>query len=149
VSGGNALAVALTVVGGIGGAVQAAVMGRLGERVGTFEALAFATLLTAALTAALLLVVRQGVDGYGAGFRQPAWLWSGAAMSALIILALTFAAPRIGTTATIGIITGGNLVMGAVIDRFGFFGLERIPLGWPRILGIVLLGVGAALVLRK
>jgi transporter family-2 protein len=149
VSAGNALAVALTVVGGIGGAVQTAVMGRLGERVGTFEALAFATLLTALLTASVLLVTRQSFHGYAAGSRQPVWLWSGAVMSALIILALTFAAPRIGTTATIGIITGGNLVMGAVIDRFGFFGLERIPLGWPRVLGIVLLGLGAALVLRK
>jgi transporter family-2 protein len=149
VSGGNALAVALTVAGGIGGAIQAAVMGRLGERVGTFEALAFATLLTAALTAVLLLLARQSFEGYAAGFRQPAWLWSGAAMGALIILGLTYAAPRIGTTATIGIITGGNLVMGAVIDQFGFFGLERIPLGWPRALGIVLLGVGAAMVLRK
>ena len=148
-SAGNVLAVALTVAGGVGGAVQAAVMGRFGERVGTFEALAFATLLTALLTAALLLVARQSLDGYSAGLRQPPWLWSGAAMSALIIFALTFAAPRIGVTATIGIITAGNLAVGTIFDRFGFFGLERIPLHWPRVLGILMLGAGAALVLRK
>ena len=39
--------------------------------------------------------------------------------------------------------------MGAVIDRFGLFGLEPIPIGWERALGIVLLAVGAALSLRK
>ena len=39
--------------------------------------------------------------------------------------------------------------MGAVIDRFGLFGLERIPLGWQRLLGLALLGVGAALTVKK
>jgi uncharacterized membrane protein YdcZ (DUF606 family) len=39
--------------------------------------------------------------------------------------------------------------MGAVIDRYGLFGLEQIPIGWPRFLGIVLLAVGAALSLKK
>ena len=37
--------------------------------------------------------------------------------------------------------------MGAVIDRFGLF--AEIPLGWQRLLGLALLGVGAALTLRK
>ena len=36
-----------------------------------------------------------------------------------------------------------------MIDRFGLFGLERIPIGWPRLLGIALLAVGAALSLRR
>jgi uncharacterized membrane protein YdcZ (DUF606 family) len=39
--------------------------------------------------------------------------------------------------------------MGAVIDRFGLFGLEQIPMGWPRLLGIALLALGAALSLKK
>jgi hypothetical protein len=29
------------------------------------------------------------------------------------------------------------------------FGLDRIPLHWPRLLGIALLGAGAALSLKK
>jgi uncharacterized membrane protein YdcZ (DUF606 family) len=39
--------------------------------------------------------------------------------------------------------------MGAGIDRFGLFGSKQIPLQWPRLVGIVLLGAGAALSLRK
>jgi bacterial/archaeal transporter family-2 protein len=141
--------VTLCVAGGLAGAVQAAVMGRFGERVGTIEAFAFATFLTAAIAAALLVVARQSVDGYAEAARQPPWLWTAAAMGALIVLGITFAAPRIGTTATIGIITAGNLAMAAVIDRFGLFGLDRIALTWTRIAGIVLLAAGAALTLKK
>ena len=39
--------------------------------------------------------------------------------------------------------------MGAAIDRWGSSARTKIPLHWPRVLGIVLLGVGAALSLKK
>ena len=39
--------------------------------------------------------------------------------------------------------------MGVVIDKFGLFGLEKIPFGWERVLGVVLLTLGAALSLRR
>jgi uncharacterized membrane protein YdcZ (DUF606 family) len=39
--------------------------------------------------------------------------------------------------------------MGAVIDRFGLFGVEEIAITWPRLLGIGLLAAGAALSLSK
>ena len=145
----TAFAVALVVAGGIAGAVQAALMGKFGERVGTIEAFAFAAILTAVIGFAFLLVARQSLAGYSAASRQPVWLWSAAAMSALIVLAITFAAPRIGTTATIGIMVAGNLAMAAVIDRFGLFGLEKIPFRSEKILGVVLLAVGAALSLKR
>ena len=124
-------------------------MGRFGERVGTLEAFAFATFLTAAIAATLLVVARQSVGGYAEAARQPPWLWSAAAMGALIVLGITFAAPRIGTAATIGILTAGNLAMAAVIDRFGLFGLDRIGLTWTRVAGLLFLAAGAALTLKR
>ena len=145
----TALAVALVVAGGIAGAVQAAIMGRFGERVGVLEAFAFATALTAAIACVVLLLGRQSLHGYAAAARQPVWLWTAAAMGALIVLGITYAAPRIGTTAAIGIIVAGNLAMAAVIDRFGLFGLEKIPFQWQRVLGIALLAAGAALSLKR
>lgn len=148
-SPGSAVAVTLCVAGGLGGAVQAAVMGRFGERIGTAEAFAFSTLVTAAIGCGLLLVSTRSLDAYPAGLRSPVWLWSAAAMSALIVFALTYAAPRIGTASALGIVVAGNLVMAAVIDRFGWFGLAKIPLSWPRVLGIVLLALGAAFTLWR
>ena len=145
----TALAVVLVAAGGIGGAIQAALMGRFGDRVGTLEAFAFASLLTALIGAALLLAGRTSLSGYADAARQPVWLWTAAAMSALIVVGITFAAPRIGTTATIGIVVAGNLAMATVIDRFGLFGLERIAFRWERLLGIALLALGAALSLKK
>ena len=145
----TAVAVALAVAAGFAGAVQAAIMGELGERAGVFPALAFSGILALVLGFTLLLAVTQSLRGIADVVREPVWLWVGGALSVLIILAITVASPRIGLVATIGIIIALNLTMAALIDRFGWFGLDRIPLDWTRLLGIVLLGAGAALTLSK
>ena len=124
-------------------------MTRLGERVGIVEALAFASVLTAVLATVILLAARWSLDGFTDSARQPPWLWIGAVMGLFIVFTITYAGGRIGTAATVGILIAGQLAMGAVIDRFGLFGSERIALGWPRLAGLALLALGAALSLRS
>ena len=83
----TAVAIALAVAAGLAGAVQAAVMGTLGERTGVFPALAFAGVVSIVLGLSLLLVVKQSFRGLGDVVREPVWLWTGGALSVLIILA--------------------------------------------------------------
>jgi bacterial/archaeal transporter family-2 protein len=117
VSGGTALAVVMSVSAGFAGSVQAAVLGRLGDRVGTVEAVGFSTLVAGA--------------------------------TGILVLSITFAAPKIGVAAAIGLVITGNLVVAPAIDRFGRFGVTPIALEWTRVVGILLLAGGAALVLRR
>jgi transporter family-2 protein len=145
----TAVAIALAVAAGLAGAVQAAVMGNLGERVGVFPALAFSGVVAVVFGIVLLLIAKQSLQGLAEVARQPVWLWTGGALSVVIILAITVASPRIGLAATIGIIIAFNLSVAALIDRFGWFGFDRIAIGWTRVLGLVLLGSGAALSLYK
>jgi transporter family-2 protein len=142
-------AVVLSILAGLAGSIQIAVMSQLGERIGITAALAFATLLTAVFAAGVLLVTRHGFGGYADAARQPSWLWIGSFMGLVIVGTITFAGSRIGTAATIGILIAGQLAMGAAIDRWGLFGSERIALSVPRLVGIGLLAVGAALSLKK
>jgi transporter family-2 protein len=144
-----AVAVALAAVAGLAGAVQVAVMGELGERAGVLSALAFSGLVTFGLALAMLLGAKRTLRGVGDVLQQPVWLWTGGALSLLIVLAITVGGSRLGVAATVAIIISGNLVMGAVIDRFGLFGLDRIPITWSRALGLVLLAAGAALSLHR
>lgn len=144
----GAAAAALCVLAGLAGSVQIAVMARLGERVGIVEALAFASVLTGVLATLILLAARWSFGGFADSIRQPPWLWIGAVMGLFIVFTITFAGSRIGTAATVGILIAGQLAMGALIDRFGWFGSEQIGLGWPRLTGLALLAAGAALSLR-
>ncbi|MEN3341303.1 MAG: bacterial/archaeal transporter family-2 protein [Actinomycetota bacterium] len=146
---GSALAAALAVSAGVAGSVQVAVMSRLGERIGVLQALGFSTLLTAVLACAALVLVRHSLAGYARALQQPWWMLLGGVMGLLIVFTVTYAGPRVGVAATVGILIAGQLLMGAAIDHWGLFGSERIALHWPRLFGIVLLAVGAALSLRR
>jgi bacterial/archaeal transporter family-2 protein len=145
----NVLVVLFAILAGIAGSVQVAVMSKLGDRVGIFGALAWATTLSALLALALLLVARQGFGELAAAARQPVWLWTGALMSLIIVLAITVAGSRIGVIATISILLAGQFAAGVAIDRWGLLGAERVGVGWWKIVGIVLLGIGAALTLKR
>ena len=70
-------------------------------------------------------------------------------MGTFIVLTITFAGPRIGTAATVAILIAGQLAMGALIDQFGLFVLDRIPIRPARAVGIALLAAGAALSLVR
>ena len=142
-------AVALAVLAGLAGSVQVAVMGRFGGRIGVIEALTFSTGVQLVLSFAILVVARTGFGGIADAFRTPAWMWLGGLMGLTVVFSITFAQPRIGATATIGILIAGQLVMGAVIDRFGLFGVDRIDISVPHAIGIALLGIGAGLSLVR
>ena len=145
----NVLVVLFAIVAGVAGSVQVAVMAKLGDRVGVFGALAWATTLAALLAVTLMLVARQGFGEFAAAARQPVWLWSGALMSIIIVLAITVAGSRIGVIATISVLLAGQFAAGAAIDHWGLFGADRIGVGGVRIIGIVLLGIGAGLTLKR
>ncbi len=145
-----AAVVALALVAGVAGSIQVAVMGRFGERIGSIEALVANLAFSTLLASLVLLALRQGFGGTGDAFRSPWWYWlGGGGMGVLVVFSITVCAPRIGATATIGVLIAGQLAMGVVIDRFGLFGVEEVALTWPRAVGVVLLGLGAGLCLYK
>ena len=88
-STGVALAVVLCVLAGLAGAMQVAVMGELGTRVGVASAVAFSGVVTTVLAVAGLLAVTRGLGGLAEVVREPVWLWTGGALSLFIILAMT------------------------------------------------------------
>lgn len=145
----TAFAAVLALVAGLGGAVQIAVQGRLGDRVGTLEAVATASLIGAVLALLVLLVARRSLTGLGDAFGSPKWMLLGGVMSALIILAITIAGPQIGIVATTSVLIAAQFTLATVIDRLGWFGVERIAVSWPRVLGLAFLCIGAVLTLRR
>lgn len=143
------VAALLALAAGFGGAVQIAVQGRLGDRVGSLEAVATASLIGGLVALVVLLLARRSLAGIGDALGSPKWMLLGGVMSALIILAITVAGPRIGIVATTSVLIAAQFTLATVIDRNGWFGVERVAATWPRLLGVALLFVGAALTLRR
>ncbi len=148
--GGTAAAASLALVAGLAGSIQVAVMGRFGERIGSFEALAANLIFSTIIATAVLLVLRQSLAGFGDAIRSPWWYWiGGGGMGVVVVLTITVVTPRIGAAATIGLLIAGQLAMGVAIDTYGLFGVDKVALTWPRALGVLLLAAGALLALRR
>ena len=115
--GGTAAAASLALVAGLAGSIQVAVMGRFGERIGSFEALAANLVFSTLIATAVLLVLRQSLAGFGDALRSPWWYWvGGGGMGVVVVLAITVVTPKIGAAATIGLLIAGQLAMGVAID---------------------------------
>jgi len=141
--------VLISLAAGVAGAIQVAVMGRFGDRIGTLQALAFSTVVTMAIALVVLLIARRSLGGFGDALRSPPWMWLGGAMGVFIVFTITLVQPRFGTFATVAIFIVAQIGAGVAIDRFGWFGVERVGLEWTRVLGVVLLASGAVLALRR
>jgi transporter family-2 protein len=139
----------LAFAAGVGGATQIAVQARLGDRVGTLEAVATAALVGATIALVAVLLARGSFGGVGEAVTGPKWQLLGGVMSVFIILSITVAGPRIGVVATTAFIIAAQLSFASIIDRYGWFGIQPVAVTWPRVLGIVLLLTGAALTLRR
>jgi transporter family-2 protein len=143
------LAALLAFTAGLAGATQIAVQGRLGERVGSLEALTTAAIVGGVLAFAVLLLVRRSLGGVSEAFGGPKWQLLGGVAGVFIAFAVTYAGPRIGVVATTAMLIAAQFALAAAIDRYGWFGVERVPLSWPRGIGVLLLSIGAALALYR
>jgi len=100
------------------------------------------------LLLAATLVVGDGpavARGLGDG---PWWAYLGGACGAIFVFSTLFASPRIGVTTTFVAVILGQVVMAALIDRFGWLGARQIPLSAERLVAIGLLGVSVVLLAR-
>lgn len=145
---GTRLAIVFSLAAGIAGAAQASISGALGRRVGTIGAAGLGVVLAAILVVALAVALGRGGSIVSA-LQQPLWLWLGGLFGAVIVLAIAYAPPRIGTFATVALLIAGQLAAGALIDAYGWLGSPRIPVTLARVAGLVLVTVGAALTLKR
>lgn len=76
----------------------------------------------------------------------PWWLWLGGVFGAIFVVGMATLAPIIGTGATVIGQLAGTIICGQVIERFGFFGSPKTPLHANRVVGLVLVFIGAVLV---
>jgi transporter family-2 protein len=138
----------MSLAAGLAGSAQASIAGALGKRVGTMQAAAFGVVITTIVMVTFAIVVNQG-GGMLAALHEPAWLWLGGPLGAVVIVTIAYAPSRIGTLATVALLIAGQLVAGVLIDAFGLLGTARIEMTVTRAAGLVLVTAGAALTLKR
>lgn len=128
--------------------LQALINARLAQATeGALFASFFSFAVGTLLLAVALLVTRVPVPDARTLVTQPAWVWTGGLIGAMYVLSATVLVPRLGAVGLICLVVSGQLIGSLLFDHFGVLGPERPADGW-RVLGAVLVALGAVLVLR-
>ena len=141
------LYIALMLFGGCLVAMQSPINAALSRTVGVLES-SFVSFAAGTLFLGLAVLF------FGRGqlvrlAETPSWQWIGGIFGAIMVLNTIIAVPRIGVLTTAMAMIFGNLLMAAIIDNYGWFGVPVTPFGWRRLLGFGLVLAGLALVFRR
>ena len=143
------LAVLLAAAAGVFVGLQAPVNSRLGKEIGSLQA---ATVSFTIGLLALILVASLssgGISGVTNAGKAPWWALIGGVLGAFYVTVALITVRTLGLSALTAIVVSGQLAIAVVVDRFGLLGIAKQHIGAPRIIGLVLLLVGAVLVVRR
>ena len=73
---------------------------------------------------------------------QPAWIWLGGILGSIYLTSNVLLFPQIGAIQTVILPVLGQIVMGTIIDMFGWFGAKQLPMTWIKFIGIIIMVVG-------
>jgi transporter family-2 protein len=144
------LAVALAVAAGCLVGMQAPVNARLSASVGKLQAATFSFLVG---TLALVLITAVAARGGFANLRHvsavPWWALIGGLFGAVYVAVALATVTTLGASGLTAAVITGQLVVSAVIDRFGLLGITRQQLTTSRVVGLLVLALGVFLVVRR
>ena len=135
---------AIMLAAGICVPLLAALNARLGQHIGSPAVAALILFLVALITAALVVSVTGGVP-ISQIASAPKHLFLGGSLIAFYVLAITFIAPHFGLGNAVFFVLLGQLISAGLIDHFGLFGAQQVPVSPTRLLGILVMAAGVAL----
>ena len=138
------------IIGLLGGAsvgLQSPISGLMGQRIGGLAA-SFVIHVSGAIFSGLLLFTQRG-ENIREWRTLPWYMLIAGIFGVILYLTLNHTMPRIGPGVAVTLLIVGQLLMGVLIDQFGWFGVPVRPLDISRLLGVVLLLVGGYLLSRQ
>ncbi|MFE0017483.1 DMT family transporter [Mesorhizobium sp. NPDC059054] len=144
--------IALALVAGavlpVQGAVNALLRHDLGGAPFAVGAISFfvATLAMAAVMLLVLAFRKTPNPTLGGVQTMPWWGWLGGFAGAIYVTTVFTAIPVIGAAAAVGFTVAGQQVASVFVDRYGWFRLPQRPVSGLRLVGVVLLLAGVAII---
>jgi transporter family-2 protein len=129
-------------------AIQSVLNASLGQRIGNLGSVLVLTFVSAVTLIILILFFPSTSDLKNLPGISEWHLYVGGVLGVAILAAPIFLVPRIGTTSTLIAIVLGQLTAALIIDQFGLFASPKIGINFVRVIGILLVVLGAYLVGR-
>ena len=142
------LAVLATIGVGALIALQPPINSELGKRTSVVAAAFISTGISAIVLGALALALGEAGQVRRVPHIPPLYL-TGGLMGAVLVSVSLVTVRTLGAGGVVAAAVSGQVVVSAILDRFGFLGLDRIGLTPARLFGFALLLAGTALVTAR
>lgn len=96
----------------------------------------------------LASALRDPLPSAAAAVRIPWWAWSGGLFGAVFIGLAVILVPQLGAATFFVLLVTGQIAASVALDHFGWLGLPQRSMDLQRLLGVVLLIGGVALIRR-
>ena len=137
--------VLIGLLGGVAVALQASLAGIFTEKIGVIGNGLF--VFGGGFLFALMILLFVGGGQIRAWRRVPWYVYLAGPLGIVIISSIGYAIPRIGLGSTLTLIVVTQLIVGVVLDHFGWLTMPR-PVDVQRLIGIAILFLGTWVVLR-
>jgi len=134
------LIILIGLAGGVAVGLQSPMASMITQRLGIFESV-FIVHIGGAIIALIPMLI------YGnklSQWRSVPWYTLGAGIFGLVVIAaISFMIPRVGVAASIITVVAGQLLVGTILDQYGWLGASIRPMDLTRVIGlaVVLFGV--------
>ena len=137
----------LAVLAGAVEPFQSAINANLGRGLGHPLWATLASLLVSILVLLpVILALRLPLPSLGFISKAPLWMWTGGAFGVCFISLALVLLPKLGASGFIALALSGQVLASLLLDHFGLFGLVERQLTAPRLLGVLMLIGGVALI---
>jgi transporter family-2 protein len=138
--------VLIGLVSGVAVGLQSPLASMITQRLGMLESIFIIHIGGAILIGIPIVIIGGGNLG---NWRSLPWYALGAGSMGLIVVAgVSFMIPRVGVSAAITLIIAGQLAISSVLDHYGLVGVDIRHMDLQRILGLIIVFIGAWLTVR-
>lgn len=141
------LSILMAILVGICLAVQPVVNAALGKAV-TAKVAAFHSVLTSAVIIGIITIISGNFNEYCNIKNVTPLYWIGGVFGIAIVFLSIKVIPELGAASAISIFISVQLIIGALINQFGLFGVQKVPIDLIKLLGMIMLVLGARMVVR-
>lgn len=132
-------------IAGAAMSLQGVMNTRLGDKAGVLETNAYVQLVGFAL--AFLIAMFFGKGDIRQMGQAPWYSWLGGVLAPVITVTVMLSISGLSPTVAISTILLAQLTVAALIDAFGWLGVERLPFTWQKMAGVALM-VGGVLLMK-
>lgn len=128
-------------------ALQPPINAQLGKAINSKNA-ALTSVLISSFSMLMIILFTGNIKEYCNITKVPPYYWIGGFLGIVVVFGSILVIPSLGTLTAFSIFVSTQLIIGALVNHFGWLGIPKSPITITKLFGIVFLILGLRLIIK-